>query len=234
MCHSFEKNPGFIKLENGGYWLLIDKPSGMTSHDVIDHVRRYTGEKKVGHAGTLDPMATGLLVVALGKATKLLDSGLKGGKQYLATAKFGLGTPTGDTDSEWNYEVDSPEFTVERIENLLSLFTGKQQQIPPMISSIKRFGQRFYKVARRGWYLERESREVTISDIHLVEFDQKKGVVKFMVSGGGGLYVRSIIRDMGSVLGIPAAMIDLRRISSGDHNIENAITLDQLETIGKG
>ena len=220
-----------IPLENGGHWLLVDKPAGITSHDVVDQVRRVTGEKKVGHAGTLDPMATGLLVVALGKATKQLAEGLEGGKRYVATGKLGILTPTGDDDAPWRIEGRIPVFGKERLEEVLEIIRTQPTQIPPMVSAIKRFGIQMYKMIRRGWWLEREPRETGIETLELVGFAAEAGQFEVDVAAGGGFYVRALIRDIGAALGVPATLTALRRLAVGPFRVEEAVTLEQLETM---
>ena len=221
---------GLIPTDSGGSWLLIDKPAGITSHDVVDRVRRITGEKKVGHAGTLDPMATGLLVVALGKATKQLAEGLEGGKRYLATAQLGLMSPTGDRDAEWTIDVRCPVFKQERIEEVLDKLRSAKGQIPPMVAAIKRFGIPLYKMARRGWWLEREPRPVEIEELLLRNCDPALGTIEVEVAASGGFYVRALVNDIGAALGIPAALTVLRRLAVGPFQVEDAIGLEELET----
>lgn len=229
MHQGVAQHRGLIPLENGGHWLLIDKPAGITSHDVVDRVRMLTGEKKVGHAGTLDPMATGLLVVALGKATKQLAEGLEGGKQYIATGKLGVLTPTGDEDAPWRLEGRIPRFEQARLEKVLDVIRSQPTQIPPMVSAIKRFGIQMYKMIRRGWWLEREPRETGIESLELVGFDQEAGQFEVDVAAGGGFYVRALIRDIGAALGVPASLTALRRLAVGPFRVEDAVTLEQVE-----
>ncbi len=218
---------GRIEIENG-YWLLIDKPSGITSHDVIDKVRDWTGEKKAGHAGTLDPLATGLLVIAVGKATKQLGQGLEGRKKYRTVVQLGLATPTGDSDAKWSVEVKPPHFEIERIIESLEKISRLKKQVPPMVSAVKFRGQRYYKLALRGWWLAREERDIAIEEIQFIGYDVDNGRIEFEVAGGGGLYVRSIVRDLGASLGIPASLIELRRLEAGTYSVEDAVTLDEF------
>ena len=218
---------GIIALENG--WLaLIDKPAGRTSFDVVDEIRAITGEKKVGHAGSLDPMATGLLLIAAGKATTDLEKSLKGEKTYRATVSLGRGSPTWDRDAPWMLEVRPPEFEHERISRVLEKIRTRRLQTPPMVAALKRHGQPLYKLARRGWWLERVTREVAISTLELLGYEPGEGKVSVEVSGGGGLYVRSVARDMGTLLGVPAMLTDLRRTAVGPYRVEDAITLDEF------
>ncbi|MCB2198967.1 tRNA pseudouridine(55) synthase TruB [bacterium] len=231
MHQSAAQHRGLIPLENGGHWLLIDKPAGITSHDVVDRVRRLTGEKKVGHAGTLDPMATGLLVVALGKATKQLAEGLEGGKRYIATGKLGVLTPTGDEDAPWRIEGRVPVFEQERLVEVLGVIRTQPFQIPPMVSAIKRFGIPLYKMIRRGWWLDRDPRDGTIESLELVGFEAEEGQFVVDVAAGGGFYVRALVRDIGAALGVPAGLTALRRLAVGPFRVEDAVTLEQAETM---
>ncbi len=212
-----------------GAWLLIDKPAGMTSFDVVHQVRRITGERRVGHAGTLDPMATGLLLIATRKATRELDAELHGNKRYEARIRFGLVSPTWDTDAPWLHEVEVPAFTEERIGAELEKLGRVSRQVPPMMVAIKRFGQRLYKLARKGWWLEREEREVRIEELKLLRLDEESGILDIEIACGGGLYVRSLVRDLGASLGVPAAMTALRRTGEGKYSVTDAIGLGILK-----
>lgn len=195
---------------------------------MVDEIRAITGEKKVGHAGSLDPMATGLLLIAAGKATADLEKSLKGEKTYWATVCLGLGSPTWDRDAPWLLEVGPPEFERERINRILENIRTRGVQTPPMMAALKKHGQPLYKLARRGWWLERVPRKVTISTLELLEYEPGEGKVSVEVSGGGGLYVRSVARDMGTLLGVPAMLTELRRIAVGPYRVEDAITLDEF------
>lgn len=226
-----QASAGVIELD-GGHLALIDKPAGMTSHDVVDRVRAISGEKKVGHAGTLDPMATGLLVIGVGRgATKMLAEGLVGGKRYLATVQLGLSSDTLDAEGD-TAEVEIPEFDDARIRNTLGQIQRQGKQTPPMISALKRFGVAMYKLARRGWWIEREAREVEISRLELVKKEGNSLVLD--VSGGGGLYIRSIARDLGIALGVPIALTALRRTEVGEWHVDQALTLEQYGSERKG
>jgi len=223
------EKPGVIPADRGGCYLLIDKPAGKTSHDVVDRVRRITGEKKVGHAGTLDPMATGLLVIALGRATRSLTLGLEGGKSYRAVGQLGLLSPTGDEDADWTIPVRTRTWRREEIEAALNWIAARNVQVPPMVSAIKRAGIAMHKLARRGWWLEQEARHVTIDSLKLIDYTPGDGRVELEVAASGGFYVRSLLRDLGCCLGVPAALTGLRRLQVGGFRVEDAITLDQLQ-----
>jgi len=219
---------GIVSLPDGGAWILIDKPVGKTSFNVVAIVRRIIGEKKVGHAGTLDPMATGLLVIGYGKATKLLTGGLAGGKTYEATAKIGLASPTHDTDSEQVVEVAAPKIDRAKIKSALMQIAERSKQTPPLVSAIKLQGQPLHKVAREGWWLPRDARPVDMEELILLDYVEELGELKIRVSGGGGTYVRSIVRDLGISLGLPVAMTELRRTKAGEFSVDQAVSLDEL------
>jgi tRNA pseudouridine55 synthase len=219
---------GIVPLPDGGAWILIDKPVGKTSFDVVAIVRRIIGEKKVGHAGTLDPMATGLLVIGYGKATKLLTGGLAGGKTYEATAKIGLASPTHDTDSEQVVEVASQKFDRARVNSALIQIAERPKQTPPLVSAIKVQGQPLHKVARQGWWLPRDSRAVDMEELTLLDYDEELGELKIRVRGGGGTYVRSIVRDLGINIGVPVALTELRRTGAGQFSVDQAVLIEEL------
>jgi tRNA pseudouridine55 synthase len=225
-----QRTAGIIDLD-GGQIILIDKPAGWTSHDVVAKVRRITGVKKVGHAGTLDPMATGLLVVGVGKAaTRKLAEGLEGGKHYRAGIRLGIASDTLDMDSETVRSV-IPEFSRSRIEKILERLAAAGHQTPPMISALKRRGVSLMKLARHGWWIEREPRDVSIESLKLIDVDDAGHDVTIEVAGGGGLYIRALADDIGAALGVPAALTALRRTAVGAFQVDDAISLEQLEVI---
>lgn len=201
----------------------------MTSFDVVRRVRRITGYRRVGHAGTLDPMATGLLVIAAGTATRELGDGLRGTKRYLATVRLGAASLSGDADSEWELLLDAlPEFPRERIERCLGKIRAAGSQVPPMVSALKREGQPLYRLARRGWWLERVARPVVFDTLTLRNMSPG-GRLELMVAGAGGLYVRSVARDLGRMLALPARLEALRRTAAGPYRVKDALPLDELE-----
>ncbi len=219
---------GLHPIENG-YWLLIDKPAGWTSFDVVAKVRGITRIRKAGHAGTLDPMATGLLVLGLGKATKLLHTGLEGGKSYEADVKLGLASPSCDLDAEWTFDTFVPRFESARIENALQQIQSRGYQVPPMVAALKKQGQPLHKLFRKGLWLELDERPVTIDELEILEYAPEFNRVRLKIAGGGGLYVRSVARDLGLLLGVPAALTALRRTSVGPWSIEEATDLKSFE-----
>lgn len=206
----------------------VDKPPGMTSHDVVAIVRRGTQTKKVGHAGTLDPMATGVLVICWNKATRLSDYVMHGRKRYLATVHLGVETDTYDADGQ---VVATDERVVSRldVEQQLPGFRGDIQQIPPMYSAIKRGGKKLYELARAGKEVERPPRAVTIDTLDIVKWDFPRFDVN--VTCSSGTYIRSLAHDIGHALGVGAHLSALRRTAVSDaFTIDRAVTLDDLRT----
>lgn len=206
--------------------LLIDKPSGWTSHDVVNKVRRTFRIPKVGHGGTLDPLATGLLVLLLGKATKLSDSVMRGDKGYEGTLLLGRVTDSQDTDGETLSEADSSHVLKENLEAELKALKGESHQLPPMVSAVKINGQRLYKAARKGIEIEREPRLIRIDEIKLLSFDPP--FARFEVQCGKGTYIRTIAHDVGQKLGCGACLSALRRTRSGSFSIDQAYPLSQV------
>jgi len=207
--------------------LLVDKPSEWTSHDVVNCVRRRFRVKKVGHCGTLDPAATGLLVLVLGRATKL--SGRLSGqdKVYSGTLRLGIETDSQDRDGKITAENDPGAITREQIEDVFQRFTGDIQQIPPMVSAVKKDGRPLYKLARKGIEIERDPRSVTIHSLELLDF--RLPDVDFEVRCSKGTYVRTLCADIGRELGCGAHLAALRRNRSGKFKIEDAHTVDAIK-----
>lgn len=204
--------------------LILDKPSGPTSHDVVSGVRRVYQTRSVGHAGTLDPMATGVLVVLLGEATKLSSHLTRENKSYRATVRFGKSTHTLDAEGEVERAVELVDDWVERnrelIEAALVHERARTEQVPPSVSAIQVGGERAHRAARRGEPLELEPRAVSVERIDLVE---ARGLdVTLELDVGKGYYVRSLARDLGEALGVPAHLAVLRRIASGAFRVESA------------
>lgn len=203
----------------------MDKPSGPTSHDVVAAVRRGTGEKRVGHAGTLDPLATGLLVIMLGAATRLSEYLLNKDKRYLARVRFGQSTNTYDATGEITATSDAIP-SREQVEAALAAFRGVIQQRPPAFSAIRRGGQRAYALARRGAALELAPRPVIIHRLSLADWSPPD--CSLDVTCSAGTYVRSLAHDLGQALGCGAHLAALQRTASGHFRLEDAITLDVL------
>jgi len=208
--------------------LLLDKPAGMSSHRAVAVIRRLTGAK-VGHAGTLDPMATGLLILLLGSATKLSSALLEGDKSYFATALLGCETDTLDTTGVTLRE--SPvHVTRDRLEEALAAFKGPIMQTPPMYSAVSIDGTRMYKLARKGIEVERPARPVTIYDLELCSFEEN--VFEISVACSKGTYIRSLIADIGKNLGCGACMSALSRTRSAGFSLRDAHTLEEVEDLG--
>lgn len=209
--------------------LLVDKPSGCTSHDIVARVRRHFGIKKVGHAGTLDPLATGLLILLIGKATKISQYLISLAKEYEGEFYLGESTDTHDSDGVVMQTRPLPEGLDETaLKAQMQTFVGDQYQTPPMFSAKKHKGQPLYKMARKGQEVEREPRFIHVSAFELTELDLPYGC--FRVACSKGTYVRTLVHDLGENLGCGAHMTGLRRTGIDRFRVEKAITLEQLET----
>ena len=207
--------------------LLIDKGQAMTSHDVVAVARRRLNTRKIGHCGTLDPMATGLLILVVGKATRIQDLLMSEEKEYEGTLRLGLSTSTQDAEGEPIESRPVPDLTREQIEAAFAHYRGDFHQLPPMVSAIKKDGVPLYKLARKGQVVEREPRLVTvfhhqIKNIALPDID-------FRVVCSKGFYVRTYCHDIGERLGCGGHMAALRRTRSGKFSVEGALTFDQLK-----
>jgi tRNA pseudouridine55 synthase len=209
--------------------LLVDKPPNMTSHDVVDVLRKATGIRRIGHTGTLDPLATGLLVMCIGQATRLSQylSGLD--KAYEGAMRLGLTSSSHDLGGEMVAEVPvDPEMTLERIQAACDAFTGDIQQVPPMVSAVKIGGKRLYKLARAGQEIERPSRPVTIREFTVTRWNPPDADLRVQCTSGA--YVRTLCHDVGQSLGCGALLARLRRIRVGRFSLEDAAPLDVLDT----
>ena len=207
-------------------FVVIDKPAGITSHDVVSRVRKILGTRKVGHTGTLDPFATGVLPIAVNDGTKaipFLDEGLK---CYEAVMQLGVATDTLDMTGTVLREADWLAVTSTQVQSVLETFTGHLSQIPPMFSAIKCDGQPLYKLARKGQVIERKSRDIVVYSLELIYFEPP--FVGFRVVCSRGTYVRTLADDIGSILGCGAALKELRRLTSGPFKIADAVTLEVL------
>ena len=203
------------------------KPCGMTSHDVISFMRRVLNTKKIGHSGTLDPDAAGVLPVFAGTATRLLEYALEDGKSYRAEITFGVKTDTGDDSGAVVQTSELPTCSAEEFAAVLKEFTGVQKQLPPMYSALKLNGQPLYKLARKGIEVEREAREIFISRLQLISFNPQKAVLD--VECSKGTYIRTLLEDICARLGVCGTMSFLLRTSAGGFKIEDAVTLQELE-----
>ncbi|MCU0783794.1 MAG: tRNA pseudouridine(55) synthase TruB [Verrucomicrobia bacterium] len=206
--------------------LLVDKPSGPTSHDVVDAIRRQFGIKKVGHCGTLDPNATGLLVIVLGRGTKLSEKLMSDDKVYEGTIKFGETTNSYDTDGEILETKPVPPLTVEQLNELAATFVGDQMQMPPMVSAIKKDGVPLYKLARKGIEVEREPRLIHIYNFRFTDYRESFGAFKLACTKG--TYIRSVAHDLGQKIGCGAHLATLRRSAAGKFDVADAKPLDDL------
>ncbi|MGO8835859.1 MAG: tRNA pseudouridine(55) synthase TruB [Limisphaerales bacterium] len=206
--------------------LLIDKPSGPTSHDVVDAIRRRFGIKKVGHCGTLDPNATGLLIIVLGRGTKLSEKMMSDDKVYEGTVKFGEATNSYDSDGEIVSTMPVPTLTLEQLNEAAAAFVGDQMQTPPMVSAIKIKGVPLYKLARKGIEVEREARLIHIYNCRFTSYEPPLG--RFKVACTKGTYVRSIAHELGQKLGCGAHLVALRRTVSGKFDVADATKLDDV------
>ena len=206
--------------------ILVDKPSGPTSHDVVDAIRRKFGIKKVGHCGTLDPNATGLLIIVLGRGTKLSERLMGDDKVYEGTVKFGESTDSYDSDGELTGSMPLLPMTLEELNTAAAEFIGDQMQVPPMVSAIKKDGVPLYKLARKGIEVEREPRLIHVYNFRFTDYTEPLG--RFRLACTKGTYVRSIAHDLGQKLGCGAHLTTLRRSASGKFDVADAITTAEL------
>jgi len=206
--------------------ILIDKPAGPTSHDVVDAIRRKFGIKKVGHCGTLDPNATGLLIIVLGRGTKLSEKLMSDDKVYEGTVKFGETTDSYDADGELVASRPVPPFTLEQINETAAEFVGDLMQKPPMVSAVKKGGVPLYKLARKGIEVEREPRLIHIYNFRFTEYREPLGA--FCIGCTKGTYVRSLAHELGQKLGCGAHLATLRRTASGRFDVADAKPLAEI------
>ncbi len=227
--------------------LIIDKPAGLTSHDVVARLRRILRTKRVGHTGTLDPFATGVLVMLIGKATRLAQFLDRDAKEYEAIVGFGFETDTGDGTGELritNYELR--DVSVEEIENVLKDFRGEIEQTPPMYSAKKVDGKKLYELARKGVEIERKPVRVSIYELELIKGGQRsevRGQLKnevqrpktkdhtLRVACSAGTYIRTLAEDIGRKIGVGAHLAELRRTKAGKFDLSKAVTIEELEEI---
>lgn len=207
--------------------ILLDKPEGMTSFSAVSAVKRIFGEKRVGHTGTLDPMATGVLPILLGRATRLCELMLTADKRYTAEVLIGVETDTLDITGNVISETDC-DISVVEFESVCSRFVGEYEQVPPMFSALKKDGVRLYDLARQGVEIEREARLVNIKKLDIIE---KSGKNKFIIDVicSKGTYIRSLADDLGKALGVGATLTMLRRIETAGYTADMCVTLDELK-----
>lgn len=206
--------------------LLVDKPATWTSHDVVNFVRRTFNVKKAGHCGTLDPAATGLLVLVIGHATKLSSRLMDSDKGYAGRMQLGIETDSQDMDGQIVSQKDPGPITEEAIASAFSKFKGELDQTPPMFSATKKDGKKLYELARKGVEVEREPKKITIHALQIEKIEMP--FVDFSISCSKGTYVRTICHDIGRQLGCGATLHSLRRTASGAFKVENAHSVDQM------
>jgi tRNA pseudouridine55 synthase len=206
--------------------LLVDKPAGWTSHDVVAKIRNHFRIPKVGHCGTLDPAATGLLIIVLGRGTKLSEKLMSSDKVYEGDAKFGETTDSYDADGQIVATTPVPPLTVERLNEEADKFAGDLMQLPPMVSAVKVQGVPLYKLARKGLDVERKERLVHIYTYRFTRYEEPIGT--FRVACTKGTYVRSLVHDLGQRLGCGAHLLGLRRLDSGKFSVNDATPLEAL------
>ena len=209
-------------------FLNIYKPQGKTSHDVVAILRRITKIKQIGHTGTLDPFAEGVLPICIGKATRLIEY-LEDDKAYIGTIQFGKSTTTYDTEGE-GVNVSTQKVTLQEIENALPNFRGEIQQLPPIYSAIKVNGKKLYEYARAGEEVKIEPRGVNIYKLELINFDEEKQIAELAIECSKGTYIRSIANELGETLGCYGHLIKLVRTKAGKFEINKTIKLEDIET----
>jgi tRNA pseudouridine55 synthase len=209
-----------------GEIILIDKPSGPTSFQVVNKVRKITGVKKVGHSGTLDPLASGLVIVCTGKKTKEMDRFINLDKTYTGIIRLGLSSPSMDTETECSEHPLPEDLDEQKILEVREKFLGEIEQTPPMYSAVKIKGKKLYNLARKGKFVERKPRKVFISkfDIEKVELPD----IYFYITCSKGTYIRAIADDLGKELNCGGVLFKLRREKIGEFNVKNALTIEQL------
>lgn len=211
--------------------LIVDKPSGVTSNRVLQIVKRLFQANKAGHTGTLDPLASGVLPICLGEATKLSTHLLDADKIYQVTCRLGIATNSGDSDGEVIAEQPIPVFTDESLSLLLTDFTGLQTQIPPMFSALKHQGQPLYKLARQGIEIERKARQITIYDLQLLAVTSDSFTLE--VACSKGTYIRTLVQDIAAAMGSCGHVSMLRRTAAAGYDLSQAIPLSSLEILAE-
>ncbi|MAR29115.1 MAG: tRNA pseudouridine(55) synthase TruB [Gammaproteobacteria bacterium] len=210
--------------------LVVDKPAGISSNDVVQQAKRLFGAQKVGHTGSLDPLATGVLPLCFGEATKFSQYLLDANKTYWTRIRLGVSTETGDADGEVIAQVDATAITQTQVSDALETFVGEIEQIPSMYSALKHQGQPLYKLARQGIEVERSPRTVTIYSAELLQFAE--AYIELRVHCSKGTYIRSLAEDLGAALGCGGHVSALRRLAAGPYAEAQAVTLEQVSEIG--
>lgn len=206
--------------------MIIDKPKGLTSHDVVDYVRGVLKIRRVGHSGTLDPMATGVLVLLIGEATKLFKRFLSFDKEYIATLTLGKVTDTGDAYGKVIKDIPPPPVNEDIVNQVFREFIGEVQQIPPMVSAVRYRGKRLYHFARRGIEIDRQPRKVVIKELKLLRLRHPE--IQFYIRCSTGTYIRQLASDIANRLGCGGYISEIERQSVGPYHIRYAINLDQV------
>jgi len=225
MDNSNNKHSAWLGTDPDGI-LLVDKPSGPTSHDIVDHIRRRFRLNKVGHAGTLDPQATGLLILMIGRGTKLANQLMAGDKTYEGTICLGVATDTQDADGKVMSTADPVNVTAEILAAEMKKLTGDIMQVPPMVSAAKKDGVPLYKLARQGKTVERKPKLVRIHEFKLLSFELPRAA--FLLHCSKGVYARTLCFDIGQALGCGAHLASLRRLKSGGFGIETAHAFEKI------
>jgi tRNA pseudouridine55 synthase len=216
-------------VQDEGEVLLIDKPLHWTSFDVVDKIRRWFGIEKAGHAGTLDPRATGLLILCTGRQTKRIDQFANLDKEYVGTFELGIQTPSFDMETRVTERLDYSGVSIDELRSVVVRFTGRQLQTPPMYSAVKHHGKPLYKYARKGKTLERQPKEIEVKEFSVLSFVPP--VAEFRVVCSKGTYIRSLVSDIGNKLGCGAALTSLRRTRIGTYRVEDALTIEELDKV---
>ncbi|MBN47577.1 MULTISPECIES: tRNA pseudouridine(55) synthase TruB [unclassified Methylophaga] len=211
--------------------VIIDKPTGLTSNHVLQRVKRLFNANKAGHTGSLDPLATGVLPVCLGEATKLSTYLLDADKQYQVRCQLGILTDSGDSDGDVIAQQNIPDYSEEKLQRILQDFTGELQQIPPMFSALKHQGQPLYKLARQGIEIERKSRLITIYSIELLACDADSFTLQ--VSCSKGTYIRTLVQDIAAALGSCGHVTMLRRTDAAGYDLTQALSLERLQDLAE-
>ena len=211
--------------------LITNKPEGMSSFQMCSKVKREYGEKKVGHIGTLDPLASGVLPILIGKATKFSEFLVEHDKEYIAEIQLGMKTETGDREGKVIEEKPVRKYTSEEIKNALDSFLGKTMQIPPMYSALKQNGKKLYELAREGKTVERKARQIIIDSIELISYDSSKNIINFKVNCSRGTYIRVLSEDIAEKLGTCGYMSHLIRTRVGNYYLEDENKFIDMENI---
>ncbi|MBP7088275.1 MAG: tRNA pseudouridine(55) synthase TruB [Candidatus Omnitrophica bacterium] len=207
--------------------ILVKKPKGITSHDVVDSVRKRFQIKKVGHAGTLDPLAEGLLIILVGRYTKFFPRFVNFDKEYFGVLKLGEATTTGDSQGKIIKQSHYDNIDGEKIKEAFSFFKGEIEQIPPMVSALRIKGERLYNLARRGIVIDRKPRYIKIYDLEISNI--KLPLVEFFVRCSKGTYIRKLAEDIGERLGCGAHMVKILRLSVGPFRLDDAVEIDKID-----